>query len=105
MAFPLHMHSGSPAEKVEQMIVMSFYDVTMISHAVGGRKYIRKASLSLRAVVWVSGTEWLGQLLRSHLPSTLAISMPLVEQEYILDELCALFIHLHVPRLFGEPLS
>ena len=24
-----------PTEKVEQMIMMSFYDVTMISHAIG----------------------------------------------------------------------
>ena len=35
ITFPLHMHSGFPAEKVEQMIMMSFYDVTMISHAIG----------------------------------------------------------------------
>ena len=48
---------------VEQMIVMSSNDITVISHAIGGGKYIRKASSSLRAVVWVSGTEWLGPLL------------------------------------------
>ena len=35
MAFPLHMHRGFPIKKVEQMIVMSLYDVTMISHAIG----------------------------------------------------------------------
>ena len=35
MAIPLHMHIGFQTEKVEQMIVMSFYDVTMISHAIG----------------------------------------------------------------------
>ena len=64
--FPLCMHSGFPTEKVKQMIVASFYDVTMISHATGGVKYIRKASTSHRAVIWVSGTEQLGQLLRSH---------------------------------------
>ena len=29
------MHSGFPAEKVEQMIVTSFYDITMISGAIG----------------------------------------------------------------------
>ena len=66
MVFPLQMHSGFPTEKVEQMIMTSFYNVTMISHAIGGGQYIRKASMSLRAVIWVSGTEWLGQLLRSH---------------------------------------
>ena len=29
------MHSGFPTEKVEQMIVTSFYDITRISHAIG----------------------------------------------------------------------
>ena len=69
----------------------------MICHAIGGGKYIRKVTLSLRAVIWVSGTERLGPLL-SHQPSTLAILVPLMEQEYILDELCTLFIYVHVPR-------
>ena len=37
MAVLLHMHSGFPALRLEQMIVMSLYDVTRISHAtVGG---------------------------------------------------------------------
>ena len=99
------MNYGIPVVKVEQMIMMSFYDVTMISHAIGGGKYIRKVSSSLRAVIWVSGTEWLGQLLKSHQPSTLAILVPLMEQEYILDELCALFFYLHVPRVFWDPFS
>ena len=31
--------------------------------------------------------------------------MPLMEQEYIQDELCTLFIHVHVPRLFLEHFS
>ena len=56
-------------------------------------------------VIWVSGTEQLGHLLGGHQPSTLAISVPLVEQEYIPVELCALFIHLHVPRLLLDTLS
>ena len=49
--------------KVEQMIVTSSNDVTVISHAIGGAKYIGKVSSSLRAVIWVSGTKWLGPLL------------------------------------------
>ena len=102
MAFPLCM-CGFPVEKVEQMIVMSLSDVTVIAHAIGGGKYIRKASSSFGAVIWVSGTEWLGLLL-SHQPSTLAILVPLMEQEYIQDELLTLFIHVHVPRLFGNTL-
>ena len=55
--------------------------------------------MSLRTVIWVSGNEWLG-LLISHQPSTLAISVPLVEQEFNQEELCTLFIHVHVPRPF-----
>ena len=63
MAFPLHKHSGFPMEKVEQMIMMSLGDVTMITHAIGGGKYLRRASSSFGAVIWVSGTEQLGLLL------------------------------------------
>ena len=36
MAFSLHMHSGFPTEKVEQMIMMSLDDVTVIAHAIWG---------------------------------------------------------------------
>ena len=61
------------------MVVMSFSDVTMIAHAIEGGKYIRRANLSFGAVIWVSGTEQLRPLL-SHRPSTLAISVPLMEQ-------------------------
>ena len=91
------MCSGFPTEKIEQMILMSFSDVTVIAHSIGGGKYIRRANSSFGAVVWVSGTEWLGLLL-SHQPSTSAISVPLVEQEYILEELFTLIIHVQAPR-------
>ena len=59
--------------------------------------------MSLGAVVWVSCTKQLGQLL-SHQPSTQAILVPLMKQEYIQDELSSLFIHVHAPRLFGNTL-
>ena len=59
--------------------------------------------MSLGAVIWVFGTEQLGQLLRSHQPSTSSISVPLMEQEYNLDELCVLFTCM-CPDLFGNPL-
>ena len=71
----------------------------MISHALWGGKYIRRAHTNLKVVTWVSVTEWLG-LLISHRPSTLAISVPLMEQEYNQNKLCTLFIHVHVPRPF-----
>ena len=54
-----------PWKKVEQMIVTSLDDVTMIAHAIWGGKYIRRPCSGFGAVVWVSGTEWLG-LLSSH---------------------------------------
>ena len=77
--------------------------VTVITHATGGGKYIRKVSLSFGAVIRVSGTEHLGPLL-SHQPSTPSISVPLIEQEYNQDEPFTLFIHVHAPRLFGNTL-
>ena len=78
-------------------------DVTVIACAIGGGKYIRKASSSFGSVIWVSGTEHLGPLL-SHQLSTLAISVPVMEHEYNLDELITLFIHVHAPRPFGNTL-
>ena len=87
------------------MILTSFDDVIIVLLVHLGIGYKRKACKSLRAVIWVSGTEQLGQLLGGHQPSTPAISVPLVEQEYIPVELCAFFIHLHVPRLIWDTLS
>ena len=43
MAFPLHMCSGFPMEKVEQMIVMSLDDVTVIAHAILGREVYKES--------------------------------------------------------------
>ena len=51
-----------------------------------------------------SDTEHLG-LLTSHRPSTLAISVPLVEQSIKQNGLCDLFIHMHVPRPFWGTFS
>ena len=42
MAVLLHMHSGFPAEILEQMIVMSLYDVMRFSHAIEGGNYKRE---------------------------------------------------------------
>ena len=104
-AIPLHMCNAFPTEMGEQMILISFSDIiiTLLMHL--GIGYKRKACKSLGTVIWVSGTEELGQFLGGHQPSTSAISVPLVEQEYIPVELCALFIHLHVPRLIWDTLN
>ena len=100
MVFPLCMHSSFPTEKVEQTIVTSLDDVTMIAHAIWGGKYIRRAHSGFRAVIWVSGPEWLGLLL-SHQPPTPATSVPLLGQEYTQDDLSSLFIHVYAPRFLG----
>ena len=55
--------------------------------------------MSLRAITWDSGTKQLG-LLISDWPSTPAILVHLMEQEYNQEELSTLFIHVHVPRPF-----
>ena len=52
-------------EKVEQTIMMSLSDITVIGHATEGGKYIRKANSSFGTVVWVSGTEWVGSIVKS----------------------------------------
>ena len=74
----------------------------MVTHAIWGGKYIRRAHLGFGAVIWVSGVVHLDLL--SHQPSTSAISVPLMGQEYTQDELSSLFIHVHAPRLFGNTL-
>ena len=102
---PLCMCSAFPAEMGEQMILTSFSDVIIAWLVHLGIGYKRKIPKSLRAVVCVSGTELLGQLLGGHWPFTSAISVPPTEQEYIPVELCALFIQLHVPRLVWDTLS
>ena len=65
-AIPLCMHSAFSTEMGEQTILMSFSDVIigLLMHL--GIGYKRKACKSLRAVIWVSGTEQLGQLLGGH---------------------------------------
>ena len=76
----------------------------MISCALWGGKYIRRAHTNLGSVVWVSGTEWLG-LLISHRPSTPAISVPLVEQS-ITRKNCVFYLSICMyPDLFGELFS
>ena len=42
MAVLLHMCSGFPTERLEQMIVTSLYDVTRVSHAIVGGNYKRE---------------------------------------------------------------
>ena len=63
MAVPLHMHSGFPAEILEQTIVTPLYDIMSVSHATVGGNYKRRARLSLGAaitVVWVFQHKHLG---------------------------------------------
>ena len=43
MVVLLCMHSGFPAKIMEQMIVMSLYDVTRFSCAIEGGKYKMRA--------------------------------------------------------------
>ena len=93
-----------PTRRSEQTIVTSQNDITLISCAILEEKYKRRAHMNLRAVIWVSGTEWLG-LLISHRPSTLAISVPLVKQS-ITRKNCVFYLSICMyPDLFGEVFS
>ena len=61
-----HMHSAFPAGMGEQMILISFGDVIIFLLMHLGIGYKRKAHKSLGVVIWVSGTERLGQLPGGH---------------------------------------
>ena len=65
-AIPLHMHSAFPAERGEQTILTSFSDIIIAQLMHLGIGYNRKACMSLRAVIWVFGAKWLGELLGGH---------------------------------------
>ena len=88
----------------EQTILTSFGDVITILLMHLGIGYKRKVCKSLGAVVWVSGTEWLGQLLGGHQPFTLAIWVSVMEQKYIPVELVTFFFICMYPDVFGTPL-
>ena len=60
------MHSAFPVEMGEQTILTSFGDVIIVLLMHLGIGYKRKVHKSLRAVILVSGTEWLGQVLGGH---------------------------------------
>ena len=82
MGIPMHMHSGFPTVRLEQMIMMPLYDVMRISHAEKGGNYNRRGWLNLGLLLLLSGcsgTKHLG-LLASHRPSTSAVSVPLKEE-------------------------
>ena len=102
--FPVYMCSSLSTRRSKQMIMTSWNDVTRISCAILGGNYKRKAHSNLRLSSRSSDTECLG-LLTSHRPSTLAISVPLIEQSITRDELCVSFIHMHVPRPFWGTFS
>ena len=79
MAVLLHMCSGFPAERLEQMIMTSLYDVKRVSCAIVGGNYKREHDQALGLLHYCH----LGVLtlvfgsLTSHRPSTLAVPVPL----------------------------
>ena len=73
------MHSGFPAEILEQMIVMSLYDITMVSNATVGGNYKKESMTEPRGCYYCHlgvSTQEFGSL-TSHRPSTSAASVPL----------------------------
>ena len=104
MAFPVCMCSGFPTLRSKQMIVTSWNDITVISHAILGGNYKRRAHTNLGAVIWVFWYWMVGSIDKSQTlySSYLGASHG---AEHNQNELCVLFIHMHVPRYFGEPFS
>ena len=95
----VHMCSGFPAGRSKQMIVMSSNDVTRISHATLGGNYKRRAHQNLRVVVWVFWYWMFGSINKPQILYFGYIGAS-CGAEYNQNELCVLFIHMHVPRPF-----
>ena len=100
----VHMHSGFPATRSKQMIVTLSNDVTRISHATLGGNYKRRAHQNLRAVIWVFRYWTFGSINK---PQTLYFGYlgAFCGVEHNPNELCVLFIHMHVPRPFWRIFS
>ena len=104
MVFPVHMHSGFPAGRSKQMIVTSSNDVTMISCAILGGNYKRRAHPNLGAIVWafwhwtVGSTDKSQTLYSGYLSASCGA-------EHNQNELCVSFIHMHVSRPFWGTFS
>ena len=102
--FPMYMCSGFPTGRSKQMIVMSWNDVTRISHAIEGRNYKRKAHPNLGAVIWVF---WYWAFGSINKPQTLYFGYLGASHgaEHNQNGLCDLFIYMHVPRPFWGTFS
>ena len=97
MAVLLHMCSGFPTERLEQMIITSLYDITRVSCSIVGGNYKRGAWLSLgvssllsfgcfNTSIWVFNkpqtlyfsclsASWVGNITRMHSVICLSICM------------------------------
>ena len=95
--FPVCMHNGFPAGRSKQMIMTSWNDVTMISHAILGGNYKRRAHPNLRAVIWVF---WHWRVRSIDKSKTLYSGYLSAScgAEHNQNELCVSFIHMHIPR-------
>ena len=102
--FPEHMCSGFPARRSKQMIMTSWNDVTMISHAILGGNYERRAHPNLGEVFWDFWHWMVGSIDK---PQTLYFSSLSASHgaEHNQNELCVSFICMHVPRPFWGTFS
>ena len=82
--------------------MMSFHDVTRISHAIERGNYKRRAQPNLGAVIWVFWYQAFGSIKKPH-TLNLAVSVPLMEKSITrMDCVTCLSICMY-PDLSGEP--
>ena len=93
------MHSGFPAGRSEQMIMMSFHNVTRISHAIEEGNYKRRALPNPGAVVWVFWYKAFGSVDETQILYFSCLSASCGE-EHIQNRMCDLFIHMHCTQTF-----
>ena len=82
----------------------SWNDVTVISHAILGGNYEKRAHTNFGAVIWDFGYWTVGSIDKSQTLyyGYLSASHGAEQNQ---NELCVLLIHMHVPRHFGEPFN
>ena len=99
MMFLMCICSHFPTGRSKQMIVTSWNDITRISCAIEGGNYKRRAQPNLGAVVWVFLYWAFGSINK---PQALYFGYLSASHgaEHNQNELCASFIHMHVPRPF-----
>ena len=102
----MHVHKVFLARGGKQMIMTCHLMMSLpLCLCRGLGVYKGKHTQALRLLSGFLAAVHLSYLVRSHQPSVVATSVPLMEWEYIFTGKCYLFVQLHVPKVILGTLS